>query len=328
MRAARNVLAGLVVLAFAFYIAFVAMRGSTPAISGDSSIASLEEIELGGIPQWVLMRGHDANQPVILFLHGGPGMPAMYLAHDFQREMERDFVMVHWDRRGAGKSFASGGELSVSQTVADAIELAELLQERFTVDRIYLVGHSWGSYLGLLVARERPDLFHAFIGTGQVAGSKEEVRSVRRLFAEAVEGIAPQQDLTEDDLFRLGGELYGETSLWPILSTGLRAPEYTFFDALNVGKGSSLVAKNMDYDVDISPHDGEVTAVDVPVFFLLGRNDYNTPSLLAADYLKRLDSPMKAELWFEKSAHFPFWEEPDAFHEALVWIDATVRRHD
>ena len=321
-------LAGVAVLVFAFYIAFVAMRGNTPAIPGDRSIASLEEIELGGVPQWVLIRGHDANKPVILFLHGGPGMPAMYLAHEFQRAMERDFVMVHWDRRGAGKSFASGGELSVSQTIADATELASLLQERFAGERIYLLGHSWGSYLGLLVARERPDLFRAFIGTGQVAGSKEEVRNVRRLFAEAVEGVAPQQDLTEDDLFRLGGELYGETSFWPILATGLRAPEYTFFDALNVGKGSSRVANNMAYDVDVLPHEGEVSAVDVPVFFLLGRNDYNTPSLLASEYLKRLESPMKAELWFEKSAHFPFWEEPEAFHEALLWIDATVRQDD
>lgn len=328
MKAIRVVLVGLAVLLLAFYIVFVAMRGSTPNIAGENSVASLEEIDLGGVPQWVLMRGHDTTRPVVLFLHGGPGMPAMYLAHDFQRAMERDFIMVHWDRRGAGKSFATGGEVSVSQTIADTIELTVLLRERFATDRVYLVGHSWGSYLGLLVARERPDLFHAFIGTGQIAGSKEEVRNVRRLFAEAVEGVAPTRDLTEDDLFRLGGELYGETSFWPILRTGLAAPEYTFFDALNVGKGASRVAQNMRYDVDLSPHDGEVTAVDVPVFFLLGRSDYNTPSLLAADYLQRLDSPMKAELWFEKSAHFPFWEEPAAFHEALMWIETAVRNGD
>jgi len=328
MKAIRNVLVGLAIFLFAFYIVFVALRSNTPSIAGDNSVAMLETPRLGGVYQWVLTRGHDTSKPVVLFLHGGPGMPAMYLAHDFQRDMERDFVMVHWDRRGAGKSFKSGGALSVSQTIADTVELAELLRERYAKDRIYLVGHSWGSYLGLLVARERPDLFHAFIGTGQMAGSKEEVRNVRRSFAEAVEGVAPEHDLTEDDLFRLGGELRGETSFWPILSTGLRAPEYTFFDALNVGKGASQVARSMRYDVDVLPHDGEVTSVDVPVFFLLGRNDYNTPSILAAEYLKRLESPMKAELWFEESAHFPFWEEPVEFHDALLWIDETVRQAD
>ena len=313
VKLARNILVGLAVLVLSFYILFIALRGGTPDIAGNNSIASLEQIELGGVSQWVLIRGHDKDKPVVLFLHGGPGMPAMFLAHDFQRDMERDFVMVHWDRRGAGKSFAYDGEQRVSQAVADTLELARLLLQRFGKERVYLVGHSWGSYLGMLVVREDPSLFHAFIGTGQIAGSHNEVRAERQVFAGISEG-----NLTEDELFRLGGELHGETSFWPILKTGLVAPEYDFFDALNVGKGASLVGQRMQYDMAPAPHEGEIAALDVPVFFFLGRYDYNTPSGLAAAYLERLQSPLKEVVWFEESAHFPFWEEPDAFHRALV----------
>ena len=93
---------------------FAFLRGETPAIKGERSIASLENIELGGVRQWVLLRGADDTNPVLLFLHGGPGMPAMFLAHEFQTELERDFVVVHWDRRGAGKSFAAAGHESLS----------------------------------------------------------------------------------------------------------------------------------------------------------------------------------------------------------------------
>ena len=313
VKVAQNILAGLAVLAFAFYLVFFATRDRTPGIPGEHSIAALEDIELGGVPQSVLIRGHDTRNPVVLFLHGGPGMPAMYLAHDFQRDMERDFVMVHWDRRGAGKSFAYEGEQRVSQVVADTLELAGLLIRRFGKERVYLVGHSWGSYAGMLAVRENPSMFHAFIGTGQIAGSHDEVRAARQAFAGITEG-----NLTEDDLFRLGGELHGETSFWPILKTGLFAPEYDFFDALNVGKGASLVDQRMQYDMGPAPHEGAVAALHVPVFFFLGRYDYNTPSSLAAAYLERLDSPLKMTVWFEASAHFPFWEEPDAFHRALM----------
>lgn len=319
MKVARNILAVLAVLALAFYLVFFATRDRTPGIPGEHSIAVLEDIELGGVPQSVLIRGHDARNPVLLFLHGGPGMPAMYLAHDFQRAMERDFVMVHWDRRGAGKSFAYDGEQRVSQVVADTLELAELLIRRFGKERVYLVGHSWGSYLGMIAARDNPSLFHAFIGTGQIAGSRDEVNAARRAFAGISEG-----DLTEDDLFRLGGELHGETSFWPILKTGLSAPEYDFFDALNVGKGASLVGRRMQYDAGPAPHEVEIATLDVPVFFFLGRYDYNTPSGLAAAYLERLQSPLKAAIWFDESAHFPFWEEPDAFHRALNWARQMV----
>ena len=101
----RNVLRGLGVAAIisvgCVILEFAVLRGRTPGIDAPRSVASLEKMRFNGVDQWVLIRGVDRTKPLLLFLHGGPGMPAMFLAHGFQRELERDFVVVQWDRRGA-----------------------------------------------------------------------------------------------------------------------------------------------------------------------------------------------------------------------------------
>jgi pimeloyl-ACP methyl ester carboxylesterase len=317
---------------------FVVLRGRTPSIDSPGSITSLEKHEIGGVEQWILIRGHDRSKPVLLFLHGGPGMPAMYLAHAFQRALERDFVVVHWDRRGSGKSLDAWSQMpavSVSQTLEDTYELTLRLRARFGQERIYLVGHSWGSYLGLLAVHRHPEHYSAFIGMGQLAGTLEEVDALRREFlseaarttgdsALQARAAAASGKITEDDLFRSGGELYASRSFWPILKTGLAAPEYTLRDALNVKKGADLVGREMKYDVVPKPLDGEISSVEVPVFFFLGRHDFNTPSQLAVHYLDRLDAPLKGLVWFEQSAHFPFFEEPDRFHTELLMAAQKV----
>lgn len=333
------VLAGVALLGVGgALLEFVVLKGRTPGIDAQGSISSLERHEIGGVEQWILVRGHDRSRPVVLFLHGGPGMPTMFLAHAFQRAWERDFVVVHWDRRGAGKSFDAWSQLpafSVSQTLEDTYELTRRLRERFDQQRIYLVGHSWGSYLGLLAIRDHPEYYAAFIGTGQLAGTRHDVDALRRELIKKAARKAGDAELgaraaddssviTEDDLFQAGGELYESRSLWPILKTGLAAPEYTLRDALNVKRGADLVAREMRYDVEPRPLDGEVRAVEVPVYFYLGRHDMNTPSRLAAQYLKRLDAPLKGLGWFEQSAHFPFFEEPDRFHDELLRTTQAV----
>jgi pimeloyl-ACP methyl ester carboxylesterase len=334
------VLAVLILLGAAVYVEFVLLRGRTPEIGGDRSIASLEEVELGGAKQWILIRGRDRRNPVVLWLHGGPGMPAMYLAHAFQRQMERDFVIVQWDRLGAGKSYASAGDasISVSGRLSDTIELTRLLRERFGQDRIYLLGHSWGSYLGLLAAHEHPEYYRAFVGSGVIAGTRAEADSLRRrwLREEAEENqdstllarLAAGEEVTEADVFRYGGSLAGARSFWPLLRIGLAAPEYTLFDALAVRKGVQLVHERMQYDVLPGPLEGEYDDFAVPVAFFLGRHDHTTPSALAAAYLERLEAPYKEKVWFEESAHFPFLTQSQRFSEKLVELEARIRELD
>ena len=332
--------ASSVLLLVAATAVFFLGRGRTPTIAGDRSIASLEKIRIGGVDQWLLIRGLDRSNPVLLFLHGGPGMPAMFLAHAWQRELERSFVVVHWDRRGAGKSYSAGsdaGALNVRQVLDDTFEVSRLLRQRFGQDRIYLAAHSWGTYLGLLAIREHPEYYSAYVGMGQVAGPLARVREIQRDFVlrcatrandiETIEMMRRRGPIDEDMLFQCHGELWKSTSYMPILLTGLRAPEYTFRDALHVKSGANRVNREMKYNVDARPLIGEVKAVDVPVFFFLGRHDYNTPSSVASEYLSRLRAPLKSLTWFEQSGHFPFFEEPARFNQEMIRANGVVHEY-
>lgn len=137
---------------------FVWKQPRTPSIrdadgrAEPGSVSSLEQIEFGGVAQWVLIREWSAEKPILLFLHGGPGMPMMYLAHAFQRPLEENFLVVQWDRRGAGKSFdetVKPDDMRVSQLLSDAHELIGVLKQRYQQERIFLAGNSFGSYLGM-----------------------------------------------------------------------------------------------------------------------------------------------------------------------------------
>ena len=305
------------------------------------SVASLEPISLNGVPQWVLVRGRSTRNPVILFLHGGPGMPAMYLAHAWQRPLEDDFVVVQWDRLGAGKSFFGGipsRYLSVRRLLDDTYELVNVLRGRFQQDRIILVGHSWGSYLGMLAVRERPDLFRAYVGVGQLTGQGRDDSAVARLQEAFIRREAARRDVPEAAreldargrevaekwLFRFGGELRGATSWWSLMRIGLRAPEYTLGDILRVQKGLALYSRGLSYDVPADTLRVNVTVVQVPVFIVAGRYDYNTPSELAERYFAEVRAPKKAFVWFERSAHFPFLEEPQRFAEVMRQVAAET----
>ncbi len=305
------------------------------------SIAVLQQVELGGCPQWLLIRGRDISNPILLFLHGGPGMPAMYLAHAFQRELEEDFVVVQWDRRGAGKSFSRAvptGSLTDTQLLADSLELISYLQNRFENSRIYLVGHSWGTYLGMLLVKRAPQHFSAYVGMGQLAFKseipaiqdrfiREEARKAgkRKAFRElALQG----RSVYEKWVFRFGGELHRSTSYWPLLWAGLRAPEYTLSDILNIRKGVNLYDgffRPVEFQGDLGD---EILSVRVPVYFFTGRHDYCVPFELTERYFEKLRAPIKRMVWFENSAHFPFFEEPRKFAEEMqkVFKETSSRR--
>jgi pimeloyl-ACP methyl ester carboxylesterase len=325
MKKAMWSIAGLIVaaLGMASYLWFT--PGRTPAIHGSNSIASLERIRIGGVDQSILIRGNDSSLPVLLFLHGGPGMPAMYLAHAFQRELEKEFVVVQWDRRGAGKSYREEikGTLTTEQLVADTIELTNVLRARFHQDKIYLAGHSWGSYLGMLVIARHPELYRAYVGIGQLArfapidGIQDEYirQSARRMGdQEAIKELDEKgASVRETLLFKFGGELHHAKSLAPLLLTGLEAPEYSLRDARNIPKGVSLYSRNFVYNSISGELMDAVTHVEIPVYFFTGRYDYCDPFSLTEEYFSRINAPEKHMVWFEDSSHFPFFEEPEAF---------------
>jgi pimeloyl-ACP methyl ester carboxylesterase len=304
-----------------------------------SSIASLEQVRLGGIEQSILIRGKSVANPVLLFLHGGPGMPAMYLAHAFQRPLEEHFVVVQWDQRGAGSSYGNDipvETMNVEQFIADTVELSQMLSERFGQEKLYLVGHSWGSYLGMLVVARHAELFQAYVGIGQVAGETDQALQIQMEFiqqqAQADGNQEALSDMQTDPegtietwLFYYGGELYGAKDFSPLLMTGLRSPEYSLFDALNIRPGVSFSGQNMKYNAIGGPLMEAVTKVEVPVYFFTGRHDYTTPFTLIEEYYSRLEAPDKELVWFEESAHFPFFEESEHFAQEMEDVLAETQ---
>jgi pimeloyl-ACP methyl ester carboxylesterase len=310
-------------LGIVFYLWFT--PGRTPAIHRPKSIASLERIRIGGADQYILIRGNDSSLPILLFLHGGPGMPAMYLAHAFQRDLEKEFVVVQWDRRGAGKSYREdiSGTLSTEQLVADTVELTDVLRARFHQDKIYLVGHSWGTYLGMLVIARYPERYHAYVGIGQlarsspIAGIQDEYirQSARRIGDQAAINELEEKgaSVRETLLFKFGGEIHNAKSFIPLLLTGLAAPEYSLRDASNIPKGVSLYSRNFVYNSISGDLMDAITQVEIPIYFFTGRYDYTDPFAQTEEYFSKIKAPEKHLVWFEESAHFPFYEEPLAF---------------
>ncbi len=322
-----------------------AKRPHTPAVRDKSgrkppnAVSYLMKLRIGGLDQWVTVRGQDTANPLLLFLHGGPGMPMMYLSHTFQRPIEEDFICVQWDQPGAGKSFhpsVSADRMSIRRFLDDLFELTGVLTTWFGKQKIYLAGHSFGSYLGMLAIREHPELFQVYVGIGQVVdddrASAIQDRFIRK---EAEELRVPEAvsdldrrgpDAHEKWLFRFRGELFASKSYGPFIKAGLLSPEYGLFDIPKVAKGSAFSSEHMKYDVIEGSLLDNVRKVEVPVYFLMGQHDYVTPLSLVEEYVEVLEAPHKQIILFRKSAHFPFFEEPESFAFALKAIRGENER--
>lgn len=341
-------LAALILMLVAFLVAALYRRPGRTAPIVDArgrpmpgSIAAIETMVIGGVAQTVLIRGHDVTNPVLLFLHGGPGTSEMPLLRVFNLPaLERRFTVVVWDQRGAGKSFAAIEPLhamNVGQFVSDARELVEALCARFRTGRIYLAGHSWGSILGVLTARECPERIAAYVGIGQVANMLQgerrswrwtldrareagDARAVARLLrmgeppyaGDMRAHVVAQRAI----LARYGGEVHGDRrGAMPFVIRGLlAAKEYGWRDRVNFFRGIFATMRVMWPQILAIDLERQVPELAVPVYFLLGRHDMEAPSDLAARYFDALRAPRKMLVWFERSAHLPNVEEPDAFN--------------
>jgi pimeloyl-ACP methyl ester carboxylesterase len=210
------------------------------------------------------------------------------------------------------------------------------LRTRFGAHKVILIGHSYGSTLGALVAARRPDLVRAYVGVGQVACARREELDIQKrwiLDQAHKRGDTDTMNLVESGkpfdheslVFQYGGGLAHATSFVPLLMTGLRAPEYSLLDAFHVKKGIDFTHANLKNDVYTGALMNAVPKIAVPVYLFEGRNDYTAPTVCAVAFLKRLSAPEKQIVWFEQSAHFPFYDEPEKFHAALLRVAAQTQ---
>lgn len=315
------------------------------------SIASLERVVLGGREQWVLIRGKSVENPVLLFLSGGPCGSEMAWVREDNGALEERFVVVNWDQPGAAKSYSAARPfraLRVADFVRDTVELTNVLRRRFQKERIYLVGHSWGTMLGLRVAHAHPELFAAYVGVSQqlntaendllgyrltldaarIAGAEDAVRALEELGEppyDAGADIRRYVKLVQYET-RFGRPPEGFAGPGRGLKAVLEAPEYTVPDRIHFFLGlwngwRAVYPQLMELDLE-----SEAARMQVPVYAFQGRYDFVVPGEIVARYLAHLDAPHKELVWFERSAHSPPSEEPDRFARELFRVLQQVER--
>lgn len=330
-RSKRRVWLRIVLAVFAVAVYLATRCGTHPIRDSNGrvlpdSIASLERVHIGGTDQWILIRGQNRHNPVLLVLHGGPGLPLMPLAYEFQHELEKDFVVVEWDQRGAGKSYSltvPSSSLNEEQLLSDAHDMTAMLCERFHQPKIFVLGHSWGTFLGMLLVQRYPEMFYAYVGVGQL-GDSSKIPSAQEAFVRAKANDAHDQQALQqlaggDEgarkglVVHFGGDVHGMSSSRPLVTMGLHAPEYDVFDFGRYLAGLIFYYRHMPNDLRHAGPAGRVSSVAVPVYFFAGDYDEIAPTSLASDYLNQLQAPKKTMVPFANSAHWPFIEETGKF---------------
>lgn len=314
------------------------------------SISVIEKIKLGGIEQYVIIRGRDMTKPVMLFLHGGPGSPEFTFMKNTNRAIENDFVMVYWEQRGAGKSYSKDvpvGSMNLAQLISDTRELSIYLANRFKKDKIYIMGHSWGSLLGILTVHQYPELYYAYFGIGQVCSQfkgekisfewvKEQAKIQNNTKAtEALSKMIFPDSLASskvwgDYLMKErnyvsqfgGGVTHKMTSMLPLVGMVLNAKEYTVTDKMNFMKGSMFSLNHLWPEVMQKNLFRDIDSIRVPVYIFQGRYDNQTPYPIAKEFFNQLKASKKEFYTFENSAHSPVMEEVDKFNSIV--LDKTI----
>ena len=308
----------------------------------DCSISSLDTVMLGNTQQWIYVNGSDINNPVLLFLHGGPGFPSMPYSHFDSELLSEHFIVVHWDQLGAGKSYnqqINPLDMSVERFRANTHELIQILKHRFNKEKVFLIGYSWGSCLGLYSVIDHPEDIHAYIGMGQTVDLLQgEIDGYNFTLQKAVElddsvafrtleeiGIPPfrggMESLIEHRklLGKFGGA-FKSISYPEIEQIRKSSPIYTEHDQGNYFQGYGFSYHHLWNQVMKINFFNEKTDLDVPVYFFEGRYDYGTPYALVEKYFEIITAPHKEIIWFENSGHFINLEETERYQAQLVRI--------
>jgi pimeloyl-ACP methyl ester carboxylesterase len=329
-------LLGILLSAVLFAAGFWALLPpGTRAIGGEYAIAEVRRVELGGFEQTILVRGVDRRNPVLLYLHGGPGSAQLPIARLYSSELEKHFVVVHWDQRGAGASCAGvdWSSLSLQRIVADTIELVERLGKG---DKVFLIGHSWGSLVGAVAAQRRPDLFRAYVGLGQLVDRDAQEKISYDWVVERARRAGNQKALSELAAIRppyttqrefelqrgwlehYHGDVYVTERAREIWPAAIFGREYTLATRLRYRRCfkrslNALLEDRLNVDLVTT-----IPRLDVPVFLFAGRHDYNTPSALVEKWASQLQAPRVELIWFENGGHLIPIEAPEEFQARLL----------
>jgi pimeloyl-ACP methyl ester carboxylesterase len=304
------------------------------------SVATVERVRLGGIDQWVSIRGRSAANPVLLHLSGGPGSSDVGWVRRFNRALEERFTVAVWEQRGVGRSYPAidpTSALTLDRLVADGVELSRWLADRFGDRKVYLTGNSWGSTLGVLMVQRAPQLYYAYAGTGQMVSQRAtDVALYHQVLAYA--------DRTGDRALRRRFEAWGEPPYADLMAyaavmeyydrlepyrrtaafaaargmSGFFPDEYGLMDTWNELRGFPDMAGLLYPQLQDVDFRRTVTRLDVPVYVMQGRHELTARAGPALEWFDRVQAPIKRMFWFEASGHNADAEEPERFNDLMI----------
>jgi len=314
----------------------------------ENSVSEKIWVNINDAQQGMFIRGEDVSKPILLFVHGGPGMPQYFMFDRYKTELEKHFIVCYWEQRGAGLSYRSpmsGEDITVEQLVSDTASVAKYLCERFGQDKIYLMAHSWGSFIGIQSAAANPELYHAYIGIGQISSqAKSEIIAYDYMLERYIENgntrrinelkkydihnsVTALHDFSTSALRDTAMHELGVGSMRDMNSviSGIFFPvmncsAYTLKEKINIWMAKFFLNSHTNLHQDLMDADlfMAITEVAVPVYIIAGRFDYTVNYALQREYFDKINAPLKGFYTFENSAHSPIYEEPQRFTEIVV----------
>jgi pimeloyl-ACP methyl ester carboxylesterase len=293
-------------------------------------------VSIGGIEQWIQWRGAP-DAPILLYLHGGPGGTSVPVAEAW-RPWEAHFTVVHWDQRGAGRTFAKNeeagcGRLTLHRMLEDAIEVAEFVTATLRRPQVLIVGHSWGAILGVHLIRRRPELVSAYVGTGQLVNKRRnEELNYRREMAQAQRsgnaealsalraiGPPPFADREALKILRQWADVLAEGDADPVQPRPTPiAPDYSRDEVPALMRGAEFSRRELYHELETVDLPSLGLAFDMPFFLFHGTCDQATPIELAEEYFASIEAPHKEFVRFEGCHHFMVINRPQDFLRELV----------
>jgi pimeloyl-ACP methyl ester carboxylesterase len=304
------------------------------------SIATMQKVNLGGVDQWVSIRGRSVDNPVLLHLSGGPGSSDVGWVRSFNRALEDRFTVVVWEQRGVGKSYPAldpTDTFTLDRLVADGVDLTQWLNRRFEEQKIYLTGNSWGSTLGVLMVQRNPELYWAYAGTGQMVSQLETDRVLYDQMLEYADRIGNTK--LRDQMRAFGEPPYSDMlgyakviehydAIEPYQRTagfenaqglsGFFPEEYSLLDTWNEIRGFADMAGLLYPQLQGLDFRTSVPRLDVPVYFMQGRHELTARSRFADEWIADLQAPIKRVYVFENSGHNADAEEPGRFNDLMI----------